>query len=79
MDYGMIGKIKKAKQYAAEERERIQINNLSITFDGKNNPHVVDFENGQWQCDCDFFKTRGRCSHTIALEEILEGVGWGKE
>jgi hypothetical protein len=79
MDYGMIGKIKKAKQYAAEERERIQVNNLSVTFDGKNNPHVVDFENGQWQCDCDFFKTRGRCSHTIALEEILDGVGWGEE
>lgn len=78
MDYGMIGKIKKAKQYAAEERDRIQINTLSITFDGKNNPHVVVFENSQWQCDCDFFKTRGRCSHTIALEEILDGVNWGE-
>ncbi len=78
MDYGMIGKIKKAKQYAEEERDRIQINTLNITFDGKNNPHVVGFENGQWQCDCDFFKTRGRCSHTIALEEILDGVGWGE-
>jgi len=78
MDYGMIGKIKKAKQYAAEERDRIQINNMSITFDGKNNPHEVEFENGEWQCDCDFFKTRARCSHTIALEEILEGVSWGE-
>lgn len=78
MDYGMIGKIKKAKQYAGEERDRIQINTLSITFDGKNNPHDVAFENGQWQCDCDFFKTRNRCSHTIALEEILDGINWGE-
>jgi hypothetical protein len=78
MDYGMIGKIKKAKQYAVEERGRIQINTLSITFDGKNNPHLVDFNDGHWQCDCDFFKTRGRCSHTIALEEILDGVSWGE-
>ncbi len=73
MDYGMIGKIKKAKRYA-EERERIQIDNLSVTFNGTNNPHVVQLENGHWQCDCDFFQTRGRCSHTIALEIILEGV-----
>jgi hypothetical protein len=74
MDYGMIGKIKKAKRYA-EERERIQINNLAVTFDGTNNPHAVQLDNGQWHCDCDFFRTRGRCSHTIALEIILEGVG----
>jgi len=73
MDYGMIGKIKKAKRYA-EERERIQITNLAVTFDGTNNPHAVQLDNGQWQCDCDFFQTRGRCSHTIALELILEGV-----
>ncbi len=78
MDYGMIGKIKKAKQYA-HERERIQIDTLKVTFDGKNNPHQVQFENGEWQCDCDFFKTRGRCSHTIALEKILDQVQWGEE
>ncbi|MBM3143625.1 MAG: hypothetical protein FJ010_01390 [Chloroflexi bacterium] len=73
MDSGMISKIKKAKRYA-EERERIQIDSLKVTFDGANNSHAVQLENGQWQCDCDFFKTRGRCSHTIALEIILEGV-----
>ena len=73
MDYGMIGKIKKAKRYA-EERERIKIDNLKVTFNGTNNPHAVELKDGQWHCDCDFFQTRGRCSHTIALEMILEGV-----
>jgi hypothetical protein len=34
----------------------------------------VKFINGQWQCDCSFFQTRGRCSHTMALEMILEGM-----
>ena len=77
MDYGMIGKIKKAKQYANEERDRIQVNTFKVTFDGKNNPHVVEFNENKWQCDCDFFQTRGRCSHTISLEEILDGVNWG--
>jgi hypothetical protein len=71
MDYGMIGKIEKAKRYA-EERERIQIATFQATFDGTNNPHRVEFEAGMWKCDCDFFLSRGVCSHTMALERILE-------
>jgi hypothetical protein len=66
----MIGKIQKSKQYATE-RERIQINSLSVTFQGQNNPHQVSFQDGKWICDCDFFQTRERCSHTMALERIL--------
>ncbi len=70
MDSGMIGKIQKSKQYATEP-ERIKINSLSVTFQGQNNGHQVAFEDGKWQCDCEFFQTRGRCSHTMALERIL--------
>jgi hypothetical protein len=73
MDYGMIGKIEKAKRYA-EQKDRIRIDSLSVTFDGENNPHTVHYQSGMWQCDCDFFQTRGRCSHTMALEMILEGM-----
>jgi hypothetical protein len=73
MDYGMIGKIDKAKKYA-EQRDRIRIENLDVTFIGQNNDHVVSFSDGKWQCDCDFFQTRGRCSHTMALEIILEDM-----
>jgi len=70
MDSGMIGKIQKSKLYASEP-ERIKINSLSVTFQGQNNPHQVAFQDGKWKCDCDFFKTRERCSHTMALERIL--------
>lgn len=73
MDYGMIGKIKKAKKYA-EERDRIRIEGMRVTFQGQNNLHHVLFEEGQWTCDCDFFQVRGLCSHTMALEIILEGM-----
>jgi len=73
MDYGMIGKLEKAKRYA-EQRDRIIIDSFIVTFTGDNNPHTVQLENGNWQCDCDFFQTRGRCSHTMALEKILEGL-----
>ena len=70
MDSGMIGKIQKSKLYASEP-ERIKINSLSVTFQGQNNPHQVTFQDGNWKCDCDFFRTRERCSHTMALERIL--------
>jgi hypothetical protein len=73
MDYGMIGKIQKAKRYA-EQRDRIHIEALAVTFAGENNPHTVHLDNGAWRCDCDFFQTRLRCSHTMALEIILEGM-----
>jgi hypothetical protein len=73
MDYGMIGKIEKAKRYASE-RGRIRFEQFRATFDGENNPHTVAFDRGEWQCDCDFFLTRGVCSHSMALERILEGM-----
>jgi hypothetical protein len=70
MDYGMIGKIEKAKRYA-EERERIQFVSFRTTIAGTNNTHQVAFNNGVWECDCNFFLSRGVCSHTMALERIL--------
>lgn len=73
MDYGLIGKIQKAKRYA-EERDRIEFTNFRVTFKGENNDHTVTYENGKWHCTCDFFQTRGRCSHSMALEMILEDM-----
>lgn len=73
MDYGMIGKIQKAKRYA-QERDRIHFDSFQVTLDGENNPHTVRYDHNEWQCDCEFFQSRGRCSHTMALEMILEGM-----
>lgn len=73
MDYGMIGKIEKAKRYA-EERERVHFQTMTVTFDGENNIHTVNLADGKWSCTCDFFQTRGRCVHTMALEMILENM-----
>ena len=73
MDYGLIGKIEKAKRYA-EERDRIEFLEFTVTFKGENNDHTVTYQAGQWHCNCDFFQTRGRCSHTMAMETILEGI-----
>ncbi len=73
MDYGMIGKRDKARRYA-QERNRIHFHNFKVTMDGENNSHHISYENGNWQCDCDFFRTRSVCSHTMALEIVLENM-----
>ncbi|MGD2252135.1 MAG: hypothetical protein PVF70_04385 [Anaerolineales bacterium] len=73
MDYGMIGKIQKAKRYS-QERERIQFEDFRASFEGEHNRHEVAFDHGKWNCDCGFFTSRGVCSHTMALERILDGM-----
>lgn len=70
MDYALIGKIEKAKIYA-EERERIQFDAFNLTIEGDHSDHHVSYEQGEWSCDCDFFNSRGYCSHTMAMERIL--------
>jgi hypothetical protein len=70
MDYGMIGKIEKSKIYA-EERDRIRFDSFEVAFQGENNSHVVTYDHGVWNCDCEFFASRTVCSHTMAIERLL--------
>jgi hypothetical protein len=73
MDSGMIGKIEKAKRYA-EERNRFSFNKFELTFHGDNNNHHVTFNDGAFECDCEFFITHQRCGHTMALEILLKDM-----
>ena len=73
MDSGMIGKIQKAKRYA-QERNRFHFEALSVNINGENNSHKAQLSDGKWHCDCDFFQSRGLCTHTMALEELLAGM-----
>ncbi|HIC93802.1 MAG TPA: hypothetical protein EYP09_06085 [Anaerolineae bacterium] len=70
MDSGMIGKIQKAKRYA-QEPERITFDEFKVTFRGDHNTYTVTYNRGQWSCGCNFFASRGVCSHTMAMERIL--------
>ena len=69
----MIGKREKAKRYA-EEHDRFRFNSFNLTFHGENNNHQVKYEDGKFQCDCEFFITHQRCGHTMALEIILKDM-----
>lgn len=72
MDYGMIGKIEKAKYYAEERDKRIQFNSLSVNIVGDNDAtHKVTYDQGAWQCDCNYFASHQVCSHTMAMERVL--------
>jgi hypothetical protein len=73
MGYGMIGKIEKAKLYA-EERDRFQFESFRVQVKGDNNVHFVSYNQGSWDCDCEFFASRSVCGHTMALERILRDM-----
>lgn len=71
MDYGLIGKIEKAKFYASEP-ERISFDSFAVQIEGDSGQtHGVQFSEGSWHCECSFFSTRGYCSHTMTMERVL--------
>jgi hypothetical protein len=74
MDYGMIGKIEKAKFYAEDRLNRIQFESFQVKIQGENNSHAVTYDHGSWGCDCDFFASRSVCSHTMTMDRVLENM-----
>ena len=73
MNSSIIGKIDKARKYA-EEKDRVSINSFSATFQGNHNSYDVTFNAGAWDCQCHFFANRNVCSHTMALQRMLDDV-----
>lgn len=73
MDSGMVSKIEKSIRYA-EERDRVRFKQFQADFRGDHNSYTVSYKDGKWQCECHFFSQRGVCSHTMALERILNGM-----
>lgn len=71
MDSSMIGKIAKAKRYAAEANDRLAFDQFRATVKGDNSTHRVTYESGRWSCDCRHFETHRLCSHTMTLERVL--------
>lgn len=71
MQSSLIGKIEKAKLYA-QEKDRITFSDFSVKFRGANDSYDVSFKDDKWHCSCNFFSTWGTCSHTMAMEKILD-------
>jgi len=73
MNSSIIGKIDKARKYA-EEKDRVRITSFQATFQGNHSTYQITFDSGTWHCQCLFFRTRRVCSHTMALQRMLEEV-----
>ena len=71
MDSGMISKIQKAKRYA-EEPQRVSFETFAVAFAGDHSSYQVTYDHGKFACQCEFFHQRGICSHSMAMERLLE-------
>ena len=67
----VIGKIEKAKRYA-EEKGRVTFSSFVVNFRGENDDHKVEYSEGNLTCTCSFFPGHGFCSHSMALQRMLE-------
>jgi hypothetical protein len=70
MQSSLIGKIEKAKRYA-QEKNRVTFTQLAASFQGEHDNYTVSYKDEKWHCSCNFFATRGICSHCMALQRIL--------
>lgn len=73
MNSSVIGKIEKAKRYA-EERDRVSFDSFSATVKGEHDSHLVEYRDGNLACSCLFFTGHGLCSHSMAMQRILEDM-----
>ena len=70
MQSSLIGKIEKAKRYA-QETDRVT---FTAKVRGDNDSYTVSYRDEKWQCTCRFFSTWGTCSHTMAMERVLDNM-----
>lgn len=73
MQSSLIGKIEKAKLYA-QEKDRITFSEFKVKFRGENDSYDIGYNDGKWHCSCHFFSTWETCSHTMAMERILDNM-----
>ena len=61
----MQRKISKARRYS-DEKERFTLIDGTIEVHSEHGVRVIRFENGNYTCDCDFYKENGTYSHIMA-------------
>lgn len=70
MDYSMIGKIQKAKEYA-ENPERVTLHSFEVEFRGNNDTYRVTLGPDGWNCTCPGYQKYAICPHIMTLEKLL--------
>ena len=73
MQSSLISKIEKARIYASES-DRFHFTALRCDVRGDSTTHTAELGTDGWSCDCFFFADAGTCSHTMALERLLDAM-----
>lgn len=73
MHSSMIGKVEKAMRYA-HEPDRVKITSLTASFAGDNSSHTISLDADAWHCDCHLFESAGGCTHTLAIQKMLDSM-----
>ncbi len=73
MQSSLISKIEKARIYASES-DRFRFTALRCDVRGDSTTHTAELGTEGWSCDCFFFADAGTCSHTMALERLLDAM-----
>jgi hypothetical protein len=73
MDYSMIGKIQKAKEYA-EDPSRVTFNSFTVEFKGNNATYRTTLGPDGWHCSCPGFQSHGICPHIMSMERRFESM-----
>ncbi|MBO55645.1 MAG: hypothetical protein CL886_08310 [Dehalococcoidia bacterium] len=68
-----IGRVQKALQYSSEP-SRVNIKTFSATFQGNHGTHEVMYNQDHWSCNCQSYPYQNICSHTMALQNILDQI-----
>ena len=71
MQSSMIGKVEKAMRYA-HEPDRVKLSSFRASFAGDNGTHTVSLDADAWHCDCHLFESAGGCTHTLAMQKMLD-------
>lgn len=71
MQSSMIGKVEKAMRYA-HESDRVTFASFQAAFAGDNGTHTVSLVADAWHCDCHLFESAGGCTHTLAMQKMLD-------
>ncbi|MQG80694.1 MAG: hypothetical protein FI692_02815 [SAR202 cluster bacterium] len=68
-----IGRVQKALQYSSEP-ERVSVKTFSATFEGNHSIHEVIYNHEHWTCNCRAYSSQKVCSHTMAVQAILDQI-----
>ena len=74
MSSSLISKVEKASRYS-QEKGRVSFSSFTVNFKGDHNAYTVKFTaEDRWSCTCGFFARHEVCSHTMALQKMLDGM-----